>query len=432
MTSGMDIVNYAKKSLGVKYVWGGTDLQNGMDCSGLTMGVLAHFGIKIPRVTYDQVNVGSKVGLKDLRPGDLIFFETEGDQVGPDHVGIYIGGGQFIHAPHTGDVVKISNLSGYYVDRFTGGRRMAGVTGGTDGADTATAAPPIEVKKMDGQELAEKYGLSMAFFDSVPELRKLLDKAVAGQWSETQWTGQLKNSKWWKDTSETQRQMKILETTDPATYKAQLAATTEAMRLAAVKMGAVVSDGQLGDAAKLAMSSGWSEEQVKSYLGKYIDFTDKHTLGGQAGAWARAINDAAYKNGLALDDQTVKTYAAYIGQGITTLEDTLGQIRERAAGQYPAFADQIRAGQDMHTIAQPYVQMYAQETGKSYADMSATTPMIKDALNRRGPDNTAVPMTMSEFQQQIRGTSEWRSTPGAISQTMNIGGQVLKSLGLVN
>lgn len=429
MTSGMDIVEYAKKSLGVKYVWGGTDLQKGMDCSGLVMSVFAHFGITVPRVTYNQINTGSAVRLRDLRPGDLLFFETDSSQAGPDHVGIYMGGGQFIQAPKTGDVVKISKLDGWYADHYTAARRISGVTGGTDGADTATAAP--EVPKMDGQELAEKYGLSMAFFDSVPELRKLLDKAVAGQWSETQWTGQLKNSKWWADTSEQQRKMKILETGDPATYKAQLTATTEAMRMAAVKMGAVVSDGQLGEAAKLAMNAGWNEEQVKSYLGKYIDFTDKQVLGGQAGAWARAINEAAYQNGLVIDDQTVKNYAAYIGQGITTLEDTLGQIREQAAGQYPAFADQIRAGQTMNTLAQPYIQMYAQETGQSYSSMSATTPVIKNALNRRGQDNMAVPMTMSEFQQQIRGSSEWRSTPTAIAKTMGIGGAVLQSLGLV-
>lgn len=108
----------AKEYLGVPYVWGGTT-PTGFDCSGLVQYVYAQFNINTTRTTYTQVYEGEYVPKENLTVGDLVFF---GDISSPHHVGIYIGNRQFIHAPQTGDVVKISNLS----DRsdYCTGRRL--------------------------------------------------------------------------------------------------------------------------------------------------------------------------------------------------------------------------------------------------------------------------------------------------------------------
>ena len=106
----------ARQYLGVPYVWGGTT-PNGFDCSGLVQYVYKQLGINISRTTYYQVNDGVEVSKNELKQGDLVFFRKNGNI---HHVGIYIGGGQFIHAPQTGEVVKISNLSDrsdYYTAR---------------------------------------------------------------------------------------------------------------------------------------------------------------------------------------------------------------------------------------------------------------------------------------------------------------------------
>jgi cell wall-associated NlpC family hydrolase len=103
--------------LGVPYVWGGST-PRGFDCSGLVSYVFAQIGVSLPHSSYSQFGMGTAVSISQLQPGDLVFF------TGASHVGIYIGGGQFIHAPHTGDVVKISSLSGYYSSNFAGGRRI--------------------------------------------------------------------------------------------------------------------------------------------------------------------------------------------------------------------------------------------------------------------------------------------------------------------
>lgn len=103
------VVAEAKKYLGTKYVWGGTT-PKGFDCSGLLQYVWAKQGVHIPRTTYQQVKAGYAVQLNQLQPGDAVFF---GSHDAPHHVGMYIGHGQFIQSPHTGDVVKISKLSDY-------------------------------------------------------------------------------------------------------------------------------------------------------------------------------------------------------------------------------------------------------------------------------------------------------------------------------
>ena len=109
----------AMRYLGVPYVWGGAS-PAGFDCSGLVMYVFAQLGVSLPHYTGAQWNMGVPVARGDLQPGDLVFFDGLG------HVGIYIGGGQFIHAPHTGTVVQISSMSGWYAATYVGARRIIG------------------------------------------------------------------------------------------------------------------------------------------------------------------------------------------------------------------------------------------------------------------------------------------------------------------
>jgi cell wall-associated NlpC family hydrolase len=112
------VVGIAMQYLGIPYRWGGASPSTGFDCSGFIMYVYAKVGVSLPHNAAMQYGYGSPVSRANLQPGDLVFFNGLG------HNGIYIGGGQFIHSPHTGDVVKISSLSGWYSSTYVGARRM--------------------------------------------------------------------------------------------------------------------------------------------------------------------------------------------------------------------------------------------------------------------------------------------------------------------
>lgn len=427
MARGEDIVALARKYLGVQYVWGGTS-PSGFDCSGLVTYVFGKNGIQLPRVTYNQIAVGQSVPQNKLRPGDLVFFDTDRSRQGPDHVGIYIGGGKFIHAPRPGSSVKISSLAeSYYMDRWMAGRRISGVSASpvAGGGEAEEVAP-----RLDAHELAETYGMSYAFFKSQPELWKMLNSAVEGQWTGDKFQAEIKNSAWWKKNSSSARQAQVLSKTDPATYKASMEAARVSARQLAVKSGAILSQRNVDLLARNMIHLDWNESQVMNFLGQYIKFGANHVIGGAAGQAASQIRKEAYGLGVAVTDQSILNNAAYAVRGLTSMEQITGSMRQQAAGLYPAYADQIAAGANMQDLARPYAQVLAQELQLPETDIDVFSPKIKAALNRMGPDGKPAPMSLTEFTQFVRNDPAWQRTPQAADKTLGVARQVLAHMGL--
>jgi cell wall-associated NlpC family hydrolase len=120
---GLAAAQTAGKYLGVPYAYGGRS-PRGFDCSGLALYVYKQHGVKLPPTSRTQAKAGSPVSKKELLPGDLVFFRT-GAWGGVGHVGIYIGDGQFIHAPGTGKRVKKAELDNkYFKARYHSARRI--------------------------------------------------------------------------------------------------------------------------------------------------------------------------------------------------------------------------------------------------------------------------------------------------------------------
>ena len=117
-----DVISLAKGKVGNKYVWGATG-PNTFDCSGFTQWLYKQVGVSIPRVSKDQSKHGTSVNRSNLKPGDLLFFNTSGS--GVSHVGLYIGNGQMIHAANSKKGVRYDNVtSGYYYNKFINARRV--------------------------------------------------------------------------------------------------------------------------------------------------------------------------------------------------------------------------------------------------------------------------------------------------------------------
>ena len=114
----------ALMALGVDYRFGGRSTETGFDCSGLVAHVFEEaYGIRLPRTSLGQSEVGRSVALHELEPGDLVFYDTLGRPY--SHVGIYIGEDKFVHAPKTGQAVRVESLrTSYWTKRFNGARRV--------------------------------------------------------------------------------------------------------------------------------------------------------------------------------------------------------------------------------------------------------------------------------------------------------------------
>lgn len=123
-TAAQNLINQGMDYLGIRYRFGGNSPETGLDCSGLVQNVFRNaLGLDLPRAARDMAKVGDKVGIKELKPGDLVFFNTMRKAF--SHVGIYVGDGRFLHAPSSGGEVRIDEMSqSYWAKRFNGARRM--------------------------------------------------------------------------------------------------------------------------------------------------------------------------------------------------------------------------------------------------------------------------------------------------------------------
>lgn len=441
------LVNFAKTTLGIPYSWGGgspsgpgygTDQganTQGFDCSSLVQFIYAKFGVDIPRTTYEQINVGAQVDYQHLGTGDLVFFDQT--SAGPGHVGMYIGNGQFLEAPHTGANVRISNMADYK-DVFVGGRRIAALANGgqndpsvnstnTGPALSATSqASPI----LSPTDLAQSYGWAYNFLKSSNDIKGVFQQAVAGSWTANRFQAEVQKTNWWRTTSETARQTQVMKNTDPATYMANFNSNVADIQKKANEMGAYPSIAIVNQIVKDGMAFGYNDAQLTNVLAGYIKFTDKH-LGGQAGLVEDQARKVAFQNGIPLTDQAIKNNAIAILKGQKSMEQFGNDLKNQAIGMFPAYADQLKAGQTMTDIAQPYVSSMAKLMEKDPNTIDVFDPLIKKALNGLSADGHPTGMTIPDFENLLRAQPAWGQTSNAQNAAMTTANGVLTNLGLV-
>lgn len=453
MANGYDIAKAAQKYLGTPYVWGGNSLTRGIDCSGLVQQVYAQFGIRVPRVTYDQIGVNKTIGPASLRAGDMVFFDTDRTINGPDHVGIYLGGGKFIHAPRPGSNVKIDDMSSsYYSGRFLGGVRAPGIQATQYDISALSDTKPIGGHEMmkdtrsyggatDGweklqpklseEEMASNYGWSYSFLNSEPELKDMFKQAVKETWTAAKFKTKIEGSKWWKNNSDARRQAAVMKASDPASYSAAIDASLMKVRNMANEMGAIVPEGTMKKIAEDAFAGGMNDQQLMRAMGQYINFTAEGTLGGTAGMAEVRMRQLARLNGVDLADQAIKNYAQQIAMGVSTMEQVEQNIRNMAISLFPSYAEQINGGVSMTDIASPYMTQMSMDLEIAPADVDLFDPMIKQALNGINSDGQPTGMTITDFQKFTRNDPRWLKTNNGREQIMAAGSEVLKTMGLI-
>lgn len=425
---GNEIVDYLKQFVNkTDYVWGGNDLNSGVDCSGLIQQGFAKYGINLPRTSYSMWSQGKAVSMNGLRVGDIVFFDTDHSKPGPDHVGIYAGGGKMIEAPRPGKKVTITDIThGYYADRFMGGRRIDGVW-----AENQNPGDYSDLKKtMSPEELASSYGFTYAFLEGNKDLKNIFSQAVKETWTTDKFQAAIRDTNWWKTNSESMRQAEVTRKTDPATWDAMVDAETVKVQQLAAEIGAAVPAKRLKHIVETALRTNMDEDLLRNVLGKYVTFAKDGTLHGEAGMHEFTMKEYAANMGIHLDDQTIKNQAQRVVRKVATTQDYESLVRESAKSMYPSYASQIDAGMTIKDIASPYIQMMGQTLEIPDTDITVFDPIIKGALNGLSSDGKPTGLTLTDFQQNLRNDPRWTKTSSAQNNAFNVGLSVLKNMGL--
>ncbi len=281
--------------------------------------------------------------------------------------------------------------------------------------------------------LAQQYGLSYQLIRSVPEIKRLFDKAIKESWEAPRFSAALENSTWWRSNSETQRQVLIRSIMDPATYNQQLRDQKYRINSMLNEMGLtnMMDTWFLDDMAYKAVHEGWSDQQIKFNAGEFLTGNPYWNLGGQAAEFSQNMRNLAWKNGIKLSDDWYSRYYSNILRGTTTQEQAERDIRNQAAAKFYGFSDQILAGNNVMDLASPYIQTMGQILEVNAQDIDLFDNKIIDALNYKDDKGSSGAKPLWKFEAELRKDPRWLQTNNAREGLMGVAHKVGQDMGVM-
>lgn len=287
-------------------------------------------------------------------------------------------------------------------------------------------------QKMSKDETAESYGFNEAFLDANPELKKKFNQAVKEGWSSDKFQAEIRDTKWWKTHSQSERDFLTLKFGDPKTADQKLQQAYVHVRQLAAQMGIVENTTQMGRIKQWAYNyaaKGWDDATLRDTIGKYV-FFDKG-LQGEGGDTINQLRSYAYSMGVTMSSSWYTGNARNVVRGVAALQDYKDQILKQAKAQFPTFAKQLDAGQTVADIASPYLSSMQTILEIPTGSVSVQDKLIKSALNSKDP-KTGSPAAMPiwQFENKLRDDPRWKSTQNAQNSMMQVAHQVLSDFGL--
>lgn len=286
---------------------------------------------------------------------------------------------------------------------------------------------------IDPEILAEQYGFVSGFLNSVPELRDVFARATKERWESPRFQAALKNTNWWKTHTKAQRDYLIKAFDDPASFREdrenarfKIAEMTNQLGL----WNAIGNEKLMNDLIWGVLYNGWSDAELKYHVANVLTFTPEGTLGGAGGEFQNKMASAAWANGVRLDPGWYMTYYKMILQGVSTEQQALQDIRNRAASAFPGFRDQIMAGQNVMDIASPYIQGMGQILEINPSTLDLFDPTIMGALNYRGPSGQVGAKPLWQFEVELRKDPRWTKTGNAREGLMTVAHKVAQDFGM--
>lgn len=287
--------------------------------------------------------------------------------------------------------------------------------------------------KISQAEMAANYGWALSFLKSNKELWKLFNKSVDKNYSVNRFVAELRNTKWFKKHSDTYRQQAVLQKTDPATFKKNLASMRNKVHDLATQVGADLSGKELDTITHNAQFFNWDDGMLKNALSNYVDQMGKSGhYGGDAGQAEGELRDYAYKMGLKLNDGSVKSWLQNIVRGDQSTQDYKAYLQGEAQKAFPALTDHIKSGQTVYDLASPYMQSMSNILEVPQTSVDLFDPTIRKALQTQLPDGKVGQDPIYDFERKLKQDPRWLKTNNARSSLMSTTKQVLSDFGFQN
>lgn len=286
------------------------------------------------------------------------------------------------------------------------------------------------------QQMATSYGFALAFMESDPELKKLFNSAVKGTWTPDKFIAKLRDTDWFKTHSANVRNAIMQETSDPATYKANVQQMLSTVKDTWGSMfgTANMDQKQLHAWAETAHRMGWSEAQLIDRMTKGVDYQKllrRDALGGRAAEIEGQLNALSSSFGVNLGSQWKARQLEKLMEGDDSISGVQQRVRDLAMREYKAFADRIAAGETVSDIADPYVQKMADLLEMNPNDININSRMIQKALKQQTPDGKPAAMDLAAFEDFVRKDDRWQYTNNAREQVSSVTANLLRDLGLL-
>lgn len=431
-------IDYAKEQLGVKYVFGGEDPGVEFDCSGLVQYSYSKAGVKLPRTAAQQQKATSQVSAANAKPGDLVFFGNPAT-----HVGIYLGNDEFLEAPHTGSVVKIAHFN-----------EGAVTFGRVSGSNAATGRASAVANAQDTSTY-QSYGYVATLANNVPDIKKVLNEAIAGNWSVERFNDQLDTTNWWKQHSDTAKKYIALQAADPGEYNQQMNNAKAHVQQIADSLGVRLSASWVQTFATQDLYQGLDDQTLTNQIGAKFNGVNLGSAAGGAAAGGLSVqyNDqirqAAAAYGVPVTDAWVNGFIKNsLQNGQQGIDAATNALKNLAKSLYPTLTAQIDAGQTTQDIAQPYTAQMAQLLEVDPSTITLQDPMIQKALTGQLPSSAAkpvtkttgtaataapiapaVPTTLYDFQTAVKNDPRWDKTNNAKADAFQMSHNLLQQFG---
>jgi flagellin-like hook-associated protein FlgL len=293
---------------------------------------------------------------------------------------------------------------------------------------TASAA------KMSKGEIAESYGFSEAFLDSNPELKPLFKRAAAEGWAPGKFQAEMRDTKWWKTHSATERTFLADSFGDPKTADQKMQQAFIHVRQLAAQMGIVENPDQMKRMKSWAYNyaaKGWDDAMLRDTIGKFVYFNKGEQ--GEGGDTINQLRSYAYAMGVTMSDKWYTNNARSVIRGVAALQDYKDQILKQAKATYGQYSKQLDAGQTMADIASPYIQSMQTILEVPAGGLSLQDKTIKAALQYKNPTTGATESKpLWQFENDLRNDPRWKSTQNAQNSMMQVAHQVLSDFGVAH